>query len=179
MVDITSCEVCGRTIPAIGQDCPYCQRDRGDRESAERPYLGLALRLLVYLFLADVVSTLVLAILTMVQNREESLGAAVILIAAAARLLLGAATLKAFFLREARARTLPLIFLAYEGLTAGAVLAGWFPIDRWSGGLVAPFWKLLFVVLFLRSDVKAYLDPGLADRRRLGELLREVERGQR
>jgi hypothetical protein len=179
LVDITHCEVCGKTIPAIGQSCPYCERERGPQQRDGRPYLALALRLLLYLFMADVVSTMGLAVLTLLHNREGTLLAGTILLAALIRFLLGGATLGTFFFRESCARSLPLTFLGYEALGAVAVMVGWIPIDRWGGGLVAPLWNILFVFLFLRSDVKAYLDPRVADQQQLGMLLRRVEKGDR
>lgn len=179
MVDITRCEVCGRTIPAIGQACPFCEQAKDAGADESRPYLPLALRLLLYLFLANVASTMLLAVLTLLRNREGTLLAGAVLVAALLRCALGGATLVAYIFREPRFRDLALAMLGFEAVAAVAVLAGWIPVDRWGGGLVTPLWNVLFAFLFFRSDVRAYLDPRRADHEKLVELLRSVERGER
>ena len=88
---------------------------------------------------------------------------------ASLRLLLSGVTFVGLVFREPWGRWLPLLVLAFEALSW--IWVGLLPPGRWVGGWLAPLWNLLFVFLFLRDDVRARLDPRVADRREVGELL--------
>lgn len=176
MVDITRCENCGKVIPALGRGCPYCDPD--DAVRIEKPYLPLAIRLLLGLFVFDLAVTMVIALLTLFENQDGGLLASILIVISLMRFLLAGVTVVALYFREWWSRLSPLAFLAFEAIIGVSVLFGWIPADRWVGGMLAPLWSVLFVFLFLREDVQAYLDPSVGDRRELGRLLREVERGR-
>lgn len=176
MVDITRCERCGKVIPALAEGCPYCgEPERGLQET---PYLPLALRLLLLLFVVNVAVTMVLAVMTLVTNTDPSLRSDLVLLMALVRFLLGGVTLVAFFFREPWARTVPFVFLAWEAFAGLAVLLGWIEAGKWAGGMVTPIWNVMFLFLFLREDVQTRFDPRVADRRELDDLLKTVERGE-
>ena len=176
MVDITRCENCGKVIPALARGCPYCDRDES---VSERPYLPLAIRLLLGLFAFDLAVTMVIALLTLFENQDGGLRASILIVASLLRFLLAGVTLVAFYFREWWSRLAPLVFLAFEAIIGVSVLVGWIPPDRWVGGMLAPLWNVLFLFLFLREDVQDYLDPSVGDRRELGRLLKDVERGHK
>lgn len=178
MVDVTRCENCGKVIPALDRGCPYCDREEGETRNA-RPYLPLAMRLLLGLFVVDVAVTMVISLLTLLKNQDGGLLASILIVAALLRFLLGGVTLVALYFRESWARLSPLAFLAFEALVGLSVIVGWIPAERWVGGMLAPLWNVLFIFLFLREDVQAQFDPTIVDRRELGRLLRDVESGRR
>lgn len=177
MVDITRCERCGKVIPATDQGCPFC--DVPDQGLREAPYLPLAIRLLLSLFLANVSVTMVLAVATLLNNFGGTLGDSLITLAATLRFLFSAVTLAALLMKEPWGRTVPLLFVGYEALTGIAVAAGLVPAERWAGGMLAPLWNVLFLFLFLREDVQSRFDPSILDRRAVESLLSQVERPER
>lgn len=177
MVDITRCERCGKVIPATGQGCPFC--DVPDQGLREEPYLPLAIRLLLLLFVVNAAVTMVLAVATLLNNFGGTLADSLITLAAAIRFLTSAVAVLAIVMREPWGRTLPLVFLAYEALTGIAVATGVLPADRWAGGMLAPLWNVLFLFLFLREDVQVRFDPAILDRRAVESLLSQVERPER
>ena len=175
MVDITRCERCGKVIPALESGCPYCEIP--DQGLQEKPYLPLALRLLLMLFVANVAMTMVLAVFSLAALSEPGLRAPLVKLLALIRFLLGGVTLVALFFRESWARFVPLAFLGWEALTAVMFAFGLMGGAAWAGGLLAPVWNVLFVFLFLREDVQARFDASVRDKRELGDLLRLVEGG--
>ncbi|HKK70008.1 MAG TPA: hypothetical protein VKA86_02240 [Candidatus Krumholzibacteria bacterium] len=174
MVDIIRCERCGKVIPALETGCPYCEEP--DRGLGEPHYLPLAIRLLLGLFAVNVTVTMVLAVATLLNNFGGSLRDSVLTLLATLRFLTAAGSLLALVLREPWGRHVPLVFVGFEALTGIAITMGWLPDARWAGGMLAPLWNVLFLFLFLREDVQVRFDPGILDRRAVGELLSQVGR---
>jgi hypothetical protein len=171
LVDITRCERCGKTIPALDTGCPWCEAAEARRPGfREDDWLPLSIRMLFWLFMANLVVTGLLAILTLVANVGAGPSRSIVAVLASLRLLLSGATLVGLVFREPWGRWLPLSFLAFEGLSWAGVVS-FMPESIWVGGWLAPLWNLLFVFLFLRDDVRARLDRGMADRKAVGELL--------
>lgn len=175
MVDITRCERCGKVIPALDSGCPYCAEP--EEGLAEKPYLPLAIRLLLVLFAANATATMVLAVMTLLNNFGGALSDSVLTLLATVRFLLAAASLLAMILREPWGRFVPIGFLAFEAVTGLALTFGWIPDPRWAGGAFAPFWNVLFLFVFLRHDVQVRFDPGLLDRRAVDDLLSTIDAG--
>lgn len=172
MVDITRCAQCGKTIPALDNGCAWCDaEERGRPGFREDNWMPLSIRMLLWLFVANLAMTGIFASLTLVANAQASAPDSAVAIAALLRLLLAGAVLVGIWFREPWGRWLPLSFLAFEGLAFLALQIGLFPPGRWIGGWLAPLWNLLFVFLFLRDDVRSRLDPHVADRREVGELI--------
>lgn len=172
MVDITRCEQCGKSIPALDTGCAWC--DAAERRQAgfrEDDWLPLSIRMLLWLFGVNLVVTGGLAAFTLVGNTRADAAASLVAIAASLRILLAAAALLGLVFREPWGRWLPLCFLAFEASGFVAVQLGLPGSGRWIGGWLAPLWNLLFVFLFLRDDVRARFDPRVADRRQVDELL--------
>lgn len=170
MVDIVRCERCGKVIPALDTGCPWCEAAEARRPGfREDDWLPLSIRMLLWLFMANLLVTAMLAILTLMANSGEGPGRSMVAILASIRLLLSGVTFVGLAFREPWGRWLPLSFLAFEALSW--VWVGVLGDGRWIGGWLAPLWNVLFVFLFLRDDVRARLDPRVADRREVGELL--------
>jgi hypothetical protein len=177
VVDITRCERCGKVIPALDTGCAYCDARDAERGGfTESVSLARPIRLLLWLFVANLVSSGTLAIFTLVANSEAEPGRSTIAILASSRLLLSFVTTLGILFREPWGRFLPLVFLGFEFLSLVLVSAGAISISHWIGGWLSPVWNLLFLFLFLRDDVQAWLDPQVADRREVGALLEELER---
>ena len=172
MVDITRCERCGKVIPALESGCPYCAEP--DEGLAEKPYLPLAIRLLLGLFSVNATATMVLAVMTLLNNFGGALSDSLFTLLATVRFLAAAASLLALILREPWGRFVPIGFLAFEAVTGLALTFGLLPADRWAGGMLAPFWNVLFLFVFLRHDVQVRFDPGIIDRKAVDELLSTV-----
>ena len=172
MVDITRCERCGKVIPALDSGCPYCAEP--EEGLADRPYLPLAIRLLLALFSVNATATMVLAVVTLLNNFGGTLADSAFTLLATVRFLLAAASLLALILREPWGRKIPIAFLIFEGVTGLAVTFGLLPADRWAGGMLAPFWNVLFLFVFLRQDVHVRFDPGILDRRAVDDLISTV-----
>lgn len=172
MVDITRCERCGKVIPALESGCPYC----GEPEEglSEKPYLPLAIRLLLMLFTVNATVTMVLAVMTLLNNFGGDLGDSVLTILASVRFLGAAASLLALIMREPWGRFVPFAFLVFEAATGLALTFGWIPDGRWAGGMIAPFWNVLFLFVFARQDVQVRFDPGILDRRAVDDLISTV-----
>ena len=173
MVDITQCERCGKVIPATDKGCPFC--DVPDRGLRETPYLPLAIRLLLGLFMVNVAVTMVLAVVTLMNSFGGTLGDSLIALGATLRFLLSALAMLAMATKEPWGRVLPLAFVVHEAIGGIAVAIGILPADRWAGGMLAPLWNVLFLFLFLREDVQARFDPAILDRRAVESLLSQVE----
>ena len=177
MVDITRCERCGKLIPAIDNGCAWCDsveaRQTGFRED---DWLPLSIRMLIWLFGANLAVTGTFAVFTLIANAGAESDRSTVAILASVRLLLSGATALALGYREPWGRWLPFSFLAFEGLSFVALQAGLLPADRWIGGWIGPLWNLLFVFLFLRDDVRARLDRRVANRREVGELIETLQR---
>jgi hypothetical protein len=177
VVDITRCERCGKVIPATDKGCPYCEvPDQGLRE---KPYLPLAIRLLLVLFVANASVTMVLAVATLLRNFGGSLADSLITVLASMRFLVSAVTVLGFVMKEPWGRRVPLIFVAFEAITGIAVATGVLPADRWAGGMLAPLWNVLFLFLFLREDVQVRFDPSILDRRAVESLVSQIESAER
>ncbi len=73
MVDITRCVQCGKVIPAIDTGCAWCdaaeERQHGFREDS---YLPLAIRMLLWMFMANLALTGLLAVLILVSHAGGS-----------------------------------------------------------------------------------------------------------
>jgi hypothetical protein len=180
MVDITRCERCGKVIPALDTGCPWCEADEARRPGfREDTWMPLSIRMLIWLFVANLVVTGVLAIFSLIANAGADAGRSLVAICASLRLLLAGTTLVGIIFREPWGRWLPFGFLAFEAMGFICLQVGLLPSDRWIGGWLAPLWNVLFVFLFVRDDVRAWLDPAVADRREVGELLDEIQRRRR
>ena len=177
MVDITRCERCGKVIPAIDTGCAWCDAAEAEQTGfREDRWLPLPIRMLIWLFGANLALTAAFAVFTLTANAGAVDGRPMVAILASTRLLLSGATALALGLRAPWGRWLPFSFLAFEGLSFIALQAGMLPADRWIGGWVGPLWNLLFIFLFLRDDVRARLDRRVANRREVGELIEMVQR---
>lgn len=172
MVDITRCERCGKVIPALESGCPYCGEP--DEGLTEKPYLPLAIRLLLALFSVNATLTMVLAVMTLLNNFGGDLRDSVLTILATIRFLGAAASLLALIMREPWGRYVPFTFLVFEAVTGLALTFGWIPDGRWVGGMIAPFWNVLFLFVFVRQDVQVLFDPGILDRRAVDDLISTV-----
>ncbi len=175
LVDIARCERCGRVIPVLDEGCPYCEPP--DRGLLEPPYLPLAIRMLLVLFVIDAAVAAVLAVATALRNLDGSLAASLIIVVSMARFLGAAVSVLGLVARERWALLPARVFIAVEGAAMLALFFGWIPLSRWIGGVLGPLWSVLFLFVFLREDVREYFDPRLRDRRELEELLVSVERG--
>jgi hypothetical protein len=177
VVDITRCERCGKVIPAIDNGCAWCDaaeaRQTGFREDN---WLPLPIRMLTWMFGANLAVTGAFAVFTLIENAGADSDQALVAVLASVRFLLSGATGLALGFRESWGRWLPFSFLGFEGLSFLALQAGLLPADRWIGGWVGPLWNLLFVFLFLRDDVRARLDRRIANRREVGELIETLQR---
>jgi len=172
VVDITRCERCGKTIPALDSGCPWCEAADARRPGfREDDWMPLSIRMLLWLFVTNLVVSAALAVFTLTASERTLDAASLVAVAATARLLLAGATLVGIVFRERWGRWLPLSFLAFEGLSFIALQAGVLPADAWIGGWLAPLWNLLFVFLFMRDDVRGRFDRRLADQREVGELI--------
>jgi hypothetical protein len=180
MVNITKCEVCGRVIPATEHGCAYCERERRDQaQLSERPYLPLAIRLLLILLLVDALAVAALSggslWRALAAPGKPSLPAVAV---PAARIMLAAAAVAGALLRRPVGRWLCLGFIGAEaagGLLSYAHLLGPVP---WTGAPLEPIWTALFCFLFLRADVIRRYDVRAADRRELHSLMRNVQKGR-
>jgi len=176
MVDITTCERCGRVIPLLESGCPYCEQEESGR--AEHPYLPLALRLLLVLFCVDVGASIVLATLTLIANSSPERSSSVVTLLALMRVLVAGLTFMAIVFSQPWGRWVPIGFIGFE-LGCGLLAAlGLLPSGAWVGGLLAPLWTLLFMFLFLRDDVQSRFDARVVDRRELQRLIKLVEGGR-
>lgn len=173
MVDITRCERCGKVIPALDSGCPYCAEP--EEGLAEKPYLPLAIRLLLGLFSVNATVTMVLAVMTLLNNFGGALSDSLFTVLATIRFLGAAGSLLALVMREPWGRFVPIGFLVFEAITGLALTFGLIPPERWAGGLLAPIWNVLFFFVFLRHDVHVRFDPGILDRRAVDDLLSAVE----
>jgi hypothetical protein len=173
MVDITRCEVCGRVIPATEYGCAYCEREREGEQ--ERPYLPLAVRLLLGLFVANVLVAGGLAVVTLVHSG----GSGVVVVLAVVRLGSSVITVFALTRRRPWGRFVPLGFLAVEILGGLAADFHWVDGSAWRADMLAPLWNALFLFLFLRPDVQGRFDHKVLDRHEVGSLIRLVQRGGR
>lgn len=142
--------------------------------------MPLAIRMLLWMFMANLALTGLLAVFTLVARggAGEGGGAAVALLATV-RLLLAAGTLVAILFRKPWGRWLPFGFLGFEAVCFVATSAGWLSGAWWIGSWMAPLWNLLFAFLFVREDVRSRLDPKVADRNEVGALLDEIQRDRR
>lgn len=173
MVDITRCEACGRTIPATEHGCAYCEREREGQE--ERPYLPLAVRLLLVLFVANVFVAGGLAVVTLIHSE----GSGTVIVLALVRLAAASGVVVALVHRRPWGRFVPLGFLGLE--IAGGLAADfhWISDGAWRADMFAPIWNALFLFLFLRPDVQGRFDRKVLDRHEVGSLIRLVQRGGR
>ncbi len=174
MVDITQCEECGRVIPATEHGCAYCDRDREGQE--ERMYMPLAVRLLVMLFLGLVAVTLFFGAVTLFKEASRNPMAAA---TGGLRAVVAASVLASLVMRRPWGRWLPFVFIGLEVALGLFHWLGWMPPDVWKGNVVAPFWSLVFVFVFVRADVQSRFDKRAWDRSEVGNLVRMVERGNR
>jgi len=180
VVDITRCERCGKVIPAIDTGCAWCDAVEADQTGfRDDVWLPLPIRMLTWLFGANLAVTAAFAVFTLIANAGADDGRSMVAILASTRLLLSSATAVALGCRQPWGRWLPFSFLAFEGLSFVALQAGMLPADRWIGGWIGPLWNLLFVFLFLRDDVRARLDRRVANRREVGELIETLQRDRR
>jgi O-antigen/teichoic acid export membrane protein len=180
VVDITRCEQCGKVIPAIDNGCAWCDAAEARRPGfREDDWLPLPIRMLTWLFGANLVVTGGFAVFTLIASVDADPDRTLVAVLASVRLLLSSATALALGMRQSWGRWLPFTFLAFEGLSFVALQAGLLPADRWIGGWIGPLWNLLFVFLFLRDDVRARLDRRIANRREVGELIETLQRHPR
>jgi hypothetical protein len=178
LVDITRCERCGKVIPALDTGCAWCDaRDAEERGFDEKTYLPLAIRMLLWMFVANLALTGLMAVLTLASH--PGAGGPLVAVLASMRLLLAGATLVGILFREPWGRWLPFSFLGFEAVCFVATSAGWLFGAWWIGSWIAPLWNLLFAFLFIREDVRARLDPKVADRKEVGALLEDIRRDRR
>jgi hypothetical protein len=180
MVNITTCEVCGRVIPATEHGCAYCERERGHPDRPDTPYLPLAIRLLLVLLVIDAAAVVVIASASLWRALQvPAAGGDLAAALAGTRILLGAGCIVGVFMRRRLGRALCLAFIAGEALGLAATLLRMLPRSAWAGAPIEPLWTCLFFFLLLRADVIRRFDPPAADRRELHSLMRMVERGRR
>jgi hypothetical protein len=180
MVNITTCEICGRVIPATEHGCAYCERERGHADLPETPYLPLAIRLLLVLLVVDALAVVVFATGSLwraIQSPDR--GSTVTIAVASARIALAVACAIGVLVRRPLGRTLCLAFIGFEVLGLLATVTRVLPRGSWAGAPLEPLWTCLFFFLFLRADVIRRYDPPAADRRELRSLIRVVEKGKR
>ena len=176
MVDITRCEKCGKVIPALETGCAFCDAEEARRGAGfrEGDWMPLSIRMLLWMFVANLAGTTVLAAFGFLGGSAPLVKAI-----SALRMLVAAATLVAILTRHSSARRLPFAFLAVEAACFVAVAAGWLGGLGWFTSWLAPVWNLLFAALFIRDDVRARLDRRAADQQEVGRLLDEIQRGGR
>jgi hypothetical protein len=177
MVDITRCEACGRVIPATEHGCAYCDRERAGE--VDEPYLPLAVRLLLLLFVLHLAASMGLGGLTLlgVESGRGDSGTTVFL--GLVRILVAGATLVALLKSRPWGRWFPLAFIVLEVLLGLSARVGWLPREAWRSDLLAPLWSFLFLFLFLRPDVQGRFDPRVWDRQEVTDLIRVVQKGDR
>jgi len=175
MVNITRCAVCGRTIPANGEACAYCESER--QPEVEHAYLPLTMKLLLVLYGVDIIATAIVASIGLVRvlshSQTNSLLPLVIL-----RLLLTASAGLGLLFRKRLGILLGLSFLSLEIL--GVLLGMVHTIDSeyWGQPGISILWSTLFFFLLLRDEVRAYFDPRFADRKEVHDLLQSVRTGR-
>jgi len=172
MVNITQCAVCGRTIPANGEACAYCERERPARD--DRPYLPLAVRLLLMLFAVDLVATVTFAALSVGRDLAGDSTTLLPALLSLLRLCLGTLALLGLLVRRPWGWWISVAFVVAEVVGGVLALARAVPPSIWAGPLMAPLWTVLFGLILLRGDVRAHFDPVVADRREVDDLLRSV-----
>jgi len=171
MVNITRCAVCGRTIPANGEACAYCESER--EPSVERAYLPLTMKLLLVLYGVDIVATAIVAGIGLFRvafgPSSTSLLPLVLL-----RLTLAVAAGCGLLLRKRLGIWLGLAFLSLEIL--GVLLGLTHAIDStyWGQPGISILWSTLFLFLLLRDEVRAYFDPKFADHQEVLYLLKST-----
>lgn len=180
MVNITTCEICGRVIPATEHGCAYCDRERSRADLPDAPYLPLAIRLLLVLLVVDAAAVVAFATGSLWRALDSPARTASLTIAvAAARIALAVACAVGVLVRRPVGRILCLSFIGFEVLGLLATIARVLPRGTWAGAPLEPLWTFLFFFLFLRADVIRRYDPPAADRRELHSLMRVVEKGKR
>jgi len=175
MVNITRCAVCGRTIPANGEACAYCESER--KPEVERAYLPLTMKLLLVLYGVDIVATAIVAgigLVRVVSHPHSSLVLPLVIL----RLLLAVAAGLGLLLRKRLGIVLGLAFLSLEivGVLMGMVHL--MDSTYWGQPGISILWSTLFLFLLLRDEVRAYFDPRFADRKEVLDLLQSVGRGR-
>lgn len=172
LVDLARCVQCHKVIPIVESGCPYCGSE--DPSLVEKPYLPLAIRLLLVLFVVNAGATVILAVLTLLRHVDASTSGLFLSVMALVRAGLAGAALVAAVLRRPWGRKICLTFVVTEIGLAAALAMSWISPTMWSGGMVAPIWNALFLFLFLRDDVAASFDHRVADRKAVGDLIRSV-----
>jgi len=175
MVNITRCAVCGRTIPANGEACAYCESER--EPEVERAYLPLTMKLLLVLYGVDIVATTIVAGIGLVRVLPHP-QTKVVLLLVTLRLLLAVSAGLGLLFRKRLGILLGVSFLSLEVL--GVLLGTVHLIDSayWEQPGISILWSTLFLFLLLRDEVRAYFDPHFADRKEVHDLLQSVRTGR-
>ena len=171
MVNITRCAVCGRTIPANGEACAYCESER--EPGAERAYLPLTMKLLLVLYGVDIVATAIVAGIGLFRVSSHP-APAFLLPLVVLRLALALAAGLGLLLRKRLGIWLGLAFLSLEILGVLLGLAGAIDSTYWGQPGISILWSTLFFFLLLRNEVRAYFDPKFADHQEVLQLLRST-----
>jgi hypothetical protein len=171
MVNITRCAVCGRTIPANGEACAYCESER--EPSAERAYLPLTMKLLLVLYGVDIVATAIVAgigLFRVVLAPSPTILLPLVLL----RLALAVSAGCGLLMRKRLGIWLGLAFLSLEIFGVFLGLAHAIDSTYWGEPGISILWSALFFFLLLRDEVRAYFDPKFADRQEVLHLLRST-----
>jgi len=174
MVDITQCELCGRTIPATEHGCAYCDRERANEPESD--YVPMARRWLLWLFvfLCALGTWLGFSAGMELLRRGHHVGWL-----SMGRAVLCGATALAIVKRRPVAPWIALGLLGFEIVFGLLALRSLLPPHAWTGGWISPLWAVIFVFYFARADVRAHFEPRLRDRLEVLDLLREIEKRRR